>query len=89
MRQLIAVLAQGRDRAVERDIVQNVTQKDCVSRKEKIAKQREVTKKAEAKREERKYTGTVIFNRLHLGSGEFSSFDTSCSNWREVMMRGA
>ena len=48
----VAVLAQEREQW--REIVQNVTQKYCESRREKVTKQREVRKKAEAKRKERK-----------------------------------
>ncbi len=48
----VAVLVQ--DREQWREIVQNVTQKYCESRKEKVTKQREVRKEAEAKRKERK-----------------------------------
>ncbi len=47
-----------------------MTQKLCESREEKRIKQREVRKKAEAKREERKLMEAVLFNRSHLGSGE-------------------
>ncbi len=36
-----------------------------------------------------KEMGKVLLNRLHIGSGEFSSFETICSNWRGVMVRSA
>ncbi len=42
------------DREQWKGIVQNVTQKYCESRREKVIKQREVRKKAGAKREEKK-----------------------------------
>ncbi len=42
----------AQDREQWREIVQNVTQKYCETRREKVTKQREVRKKAEAKRNE-------------------------------------
>ncbi len=54
MSQYEAVAVQAQDREKWREIVQNVTQKYYESRKEKVTKQREVRKKTEAKREERK-----------------------------------
>jgi hypothetical protein len=50
----VAALAQDRDPEQWREIVQDVTQKYCESRREKVTKQREVRMKAEAKRKERK-----------------------------------
>ncbi len=38
---------------------------------------------------EKTVTINAFLNRLNLGSGESSSFDASCSNWRGVMIRGA
>jgi hypothetical protein len=52
MRQCVAVLAHDREQC--REIVQNVSRTFCDSRKENVIKQREMRKKAKAKREERK-----------------------------------
>jgi hypothetical protein len=49
-----AVVELAQDREQWKGIVQNVTQKYCESRREKVIKQREVRKKAGAKREEKK-----------------------------------
>ncbi len=48
--EIVAVLAQDREQL--REIVQNVTRKFCESRGENVIKQRELRKKAEAKRKE-------------------------------------
>ncbi len=49
-----AVVEVAQDREQWKAIVQSVTQKYCDLRKSKVIKQREVRKKAEAKREEKK-----------------------------------
>ena len=53
----VALLSQGR--VQWKEIVKNVTQKYCESRREKVTKQREVRKKAEGAREEGKQMGKV------------------------------
>ncbi len=63
--------ARPHDREQWKETVQNMIQNYCESRTEKVKKQREVTKKAESKREEIKYIEKVFLNRLHFGSGEF------------------
>ncbi len=61
----VEAIAQDREQCMERDqIVRTVTQKRtvrlCESRKDKVIKHREVRKKAEAKREERKQMEKVL-----------------------------
>ncbi len=70
-----------RDREKWREIVQSVTQKYCESRKEKVIKQRE-------EKCERKNKLSEDRTSIHLGSKEFSSPETSCCDWRGVMIRG-